>query len=428
MVFLAMRIMMMTNTYLPHVSGVAQSVARFVAAYREEGHEVLVAAPEYEEQPEHEEDVIRVPAIQHFNGSDFSVVIPIPLYLTKALNSFSPELIHSHHPFLLGDTALRAARARHVPLVFTHHTMYEQYTHYVPLGAPNLAKAVVQLSTGYANRCDRVIAPSAHVKRILRERGVTRPIDVIPTGVDTKQFAPAGGKSFRKAQGIPADAFVVGHVGRLAPEKNLDLLLAAATIFLREHEEAHLVITGGGPSETAMREKLRAGGVQERCHFTGRLSGENLVAAYSSFDVFVFTSKSETQGMVLVEAMAAGAPVAALNAPPVDEIVSDGKNGRLTADEDPSALAKALGWIREQPTERLRRMRAAARRTARDFDTRRCARQALDLYNELLAEKRSEGAFDEAEWHMLLDLISEEWEIWTNRIAAAATAISNEKT
>src|SRR5688572_8121139 len=126
-----MNVVMMTNTYLPHVGGVAQSVHRFTTSLRERGHRVLVCAPTFEGMDAElvEEGVVRVPAVQNFSGSDFSVMLPIPLYLTNTLNEFEPDLFHSHHPFLMGDSALRKAATRQVPIVFTHHTLYEEYVH-----------------------------------------------------------------------------------------------------------------------------------------------------------------------------------------------------------------------------------------------------------------------------------------------------------
>ena len=146
-----MRILMMTNTFTPHVGGVARSVESFTASYRKLGHHVLVVAPEFDNMPSEETDVVRIPAIQNFNGSDFSVVLPIPSNLRSAVEAFEPEIVHSHHPFLIGSTALRLARQYSLPIVFTHHTMYEKYTHYVPGDSKTLKRFVINLSTRYAN-------------------------------------------------------------------------------------------------------------------------------------------------------------------------------------------------------------------------------------------------------------------------------------
>ncbi|MCB1036875.1 MAG: glycosyltransferase, partial [Acidobacteria bacterium] len=214
-----MRILTLTNTFTPHVGGVARSVAAFTAEHRRCGHEVLVVAPEFEGVPQDEEGVVRIPAIQHFNGSDFSFPVPVPVRLRHALDEFQPQVIHSNHPFLLGDTALRIGAERDLPVVFTHHTLYERYVHYVPGDSPRMQQAAIELAVGYCNLCDAVIAPSGSIAGLLVERGVEIPIEVIPTGVDLEVFARGDGAAVRRRLKIPQDAFVVGHVGRLAPEK-----------------------------------------------------------------------------------------------------------------------------------------------------------------------------------------------------------------
>ena len=187
-----MRILMVTNTFAPHVGGVARSVTAFTEEYRRRGHRVVVVAPEFAGMPEHEDDVIRVQALQNFNGSDFSVVLKPPLHLARAMEDFSPDIIHAHHPFLLGSTALRLARSFSTPLVFTHHTLYERYTHYVPGDSAALKRFVTRLSTNYANLCARVFAPSDSTARTLRERQVHVPMTVVPTGVRLTDFRQIG--------------------------------------------------------------------------------------------------------------------------------------------------------------------------------------------------------------------------------------------
>ncbi|MGH8489918.1 MAG: glycosyltransferase, partial [Gammaproteobacteria bacterium] len=143
-----MNILMMTNTYAPHVGGVARSVEGLAGAFRARGHQVLVAAPLFKDTPENERGVIRFPAVKDFNGSAFSVPMPAPLRLVAALKQFRPEIIHSPHPFLLGGTALRVAAARRLPVVFTYHTMYEKYTHYAPGDSQTMKHFVMDLVRG----------------------------------------------------------------------------------------------------------------------------------------------------------------------------------------------------------------------------------------------------------------------------------------
>jgi glycosyltransferase involved in cell wall biosynthesis len=383
-----MKILMLTNTYAPHVGGVALSVEAFTAAYRERGHEVLVVCPEFENAPEDEPGVIRIPAIQRFNGSDFSVVLMTPRWLRRKVEAFGPDLIHSHHPFLLGATAVRLARMLDVPLVFTHHTMYEHYTHYVPGNSPAMQRFAIHLSTNYANLSDSVFAPSKAVATILRRRGVRVPVHIIPTGVRIEDFAAGSGKGFRAILGIPEDAFVVGHVGRLAPEKNPDFLIGAVARFLVETPSTCAVIVGVGPSMPGMREGLQRLAVGERVHFAGVLHGPFLVSAYKAMDAFAFASLSETQGMVLTEAMAAGVPVVALSAPGVDEVVRDDMNGRLLHTADQGAFAAALRGLAALPKEQRQVLRNCARQTAETYAITHTADAAIEAYEALLTRPR----------------------------------------
>lgn len=419
-----MKILMMTNTFTPHVGGVARSVETFVSEFRKRGHRVMVVAPEFEDMPERETDVVRVPALRKFNGSDFSVRLPIPGYLHDALESFRPDIVHSHHPFMLGATALRVASQYNLPIVFTHHTMYERYTHYVPLDSPAMKRFVIKLTTGYANLCDAVISPSESISRIIRERGVEVPIHSIPTGIDLERFKTRGGKGFRSAMQIPRDAFLIGHVGRLAPEKNLNFLARSVAAHMKNSPKAHFLVVGQGPSRQEISRIFAKADMADRLHFAGVLSDPLLPSAYASFDVFAFASGSETQGMVLAEAMAARIPVVALDAPGAREVVENEKNGRLLMEQDVESFAEALGWIEQQSPEERKRLRKQAHRTARGFSIEVCAGKTLDVYEELLRVQKQSRAVDDSLWDTALKMISTEWELISSRIEAAGAAIS----
>ena len=418
-----MNIVMVTNTYTPHVGGVARSVAAFSEEYRRRGHRVLVVAPEFPNQPADERDVVRIPAIQNFNGSDFSVVLPVSGLLTEALDAFEPDIFHSHHPYLLGMTALRNARYRRLPLVFTHHTLYEQYTHYVPGDSPALSRFVIELATRYANLTDRVFAPSESVADLLRARGVSVPITVVPTGVDLSRFGRGDGRAYRARLGVPPDAFLVGHVGRLAPEKNLAFLAESVALFLQAHETARFLVAGRGPSEEEIRAIFERHGLSDRLHLGGVLEGGALADAYHAMDVFAFSSKSETQGMVLTEAMAAGIPVVALDAPGVREVVHDGKDGRLLREETPQAFAAALQWLYALGPEERRALHAAARALAERFSMPNTAARALDCYEALRRQAFVEREDEFEQWEGTLGLIKAEWEIVKGMAGAAGAAL-----
>ena len=417
-----MKICMLTNTYRPHVGGVAGSVETLADECRRAGHEVRVIAPGFPgDQHEAGGEVLRVPAIQQFNGSDFSVRVPIPNYIASHIADFDPDVVHTHHPFLLGDAALRLAYSRNLPLVFTHHTLYENYTHYVPFDSPTLKGFVVRLATDYANACDGVIAPSQSVAALLRARGVETPIEVIPTGVDTSAFAHGDGRGFREARGVPADACVLGHVGRLAREKNLDYLAEAVAEWLRGDARRHFLLVGDGPRGRMLREQFEIAGVDAQVTQTGKLTGDTLYDAYAAMDAFAFASLSETQGMVVAEAMAAGLPVFALDASGVRDVVIDGENGRLLAPDTPAgefARVLAQGVV----PETLAGWSRAARQQAEAFDRSVCARRVMDLYATLQSAPRAPKT-DWHWWHRLLGRIEAEWELLSTKAESATDSL-----
>lgn len=415
-----MKICMMTNTYLPHVGGVARSVSTFAQEYRRKKHQVLVVAPEYggEALPKRAENMVtRVAAIQNFNGSDFSVRLPMATSLSERLDDFQADIIHAHHPFLLGDTALRIASSKNVPVVFTHHTRYEDYTHYVPFDSPMMKDFAVRLSTEFANLCGGVIAPSESIAKLIKRRGVTVPIKVVPTGIEVEAFAAGRGARFRRKYKIPTKAFVVGHVGRLAPEKNLGYLARAVARFIKQTPEARFLVVGGGPSEELLTETFAKAGISDRLVLAGKHTGGDLADAYKAMDVFAFASMSETQGMVLAEAMAAGCPVVALNAPGVREVMRHEKNGLMLPAR---ASAKRFADALEQLHANRKRWRAysrAAHKMSMEFSREHCAELALDFYREIRKSTRRDRLMrDQRNWGALLERLGTEWKLVAEKI------------
>ncbi len=419
-----MNIVMLTNTYLPHFGGVSQSIVRFSEVYRSRGHAVLVVAPEYDDAPDDEEGVVRLLSLRHISGSDFSLAIPVSAELRNRLDEFQPDLLHSHFPFFVGVTALRLAAEYGLPLVFTYHTRYGLYTHYGPLESEASRRFAAELATGYSNLCDRVIAPSESIREMLLERGVETPTAVIPTGVDLGRFAKGDGRRAREKWGIPRDAFVVGHVGRLAPEKNPIVLARALADCLRPKADSHALIVGSGRSQGDMRAVFDEAGVEQRLHMTGALVGQDLVDAYHATDCFVFASQSETQGVVLAEAAAAGCPLVALDAPGAREVVNDGENGRLVRENHRDALCEAIRWVEELDESERAKLVKEARRTAESFATEKCADEALDLYRDVLQETPRAARRDDGGWDSLRRRMQQEWELWRNRFNALGKAAS----
>lgn len=421
-----MNILMVTNSYTPLVNGVARSVASFAEEYRRRGHRVLVVAPRIADDTPDEADTLRLPAIQNFNGTDFAVSVPLFSDYFDRLDAFRPDIVHSHHPFLLGVTAVRIASRYSVPLVFTYHTMYEHYTHYVPGNHHALREFVAALSVGYCRFADAVIAPSESVAGILRSRGVETPIAVIPTGIDVDQFRGADRTGARRLHSIPRDAFVVGHAGRLAPEKNVGFLARSVGEFLRTTRRAHFLVVGDGAERETMTEILGRQRVLDRCHFAGTLEGQALADAYAAMDVFAFASRTETQGLVLIEAMAVGTPVVALDASGVRDVVHDRGNGRLILGQSSRIFVAALRQFAALEETSMSCYRSAATQTASAYSMTASGDKGLALYEKLRAGKPRPREIESSAWAAVQRRIGVEVQLLSHRAQALGTAVTSE--
>jgi glycosyltransferase involved in cell wall biosynthesis len=375
---------MMTNTYKPHVGGVANSVATFKEALTKRGERCLVVAPHFDNEEE-EDEVLRVNALQNFNGSDFSVSFPAPTLLSDIKASFSPDIVHSHHPFLLGNSALRISALENIPIVFTHHTLYERYTHYIPGDSKVLQDLAVKLSVAYANLCSCVIAPSESIRDLLIERGVHKEIRVIPTGIDVESFHTASlDRALHEELGIGEDDFVIGHVSRLANEKNQHFLCRCVAAFLAKRENAKFLLIGDGDIREELGAIFREEGVQSQVIFIGVAKSDKLKKLYKRMDLFAFTSTSETQGMVIAEALSASTPVVALAASGVSEIVKDGNNGILLEQEKLEDFVDAFEFFYRRD---LGDFQKRAFQSVQSYSIEACTRALQELYQTLIDQK-----------------------------------------
>ncbi len=420
-----MKILMMTNTYAPMVGGIEESIRSFTAAFERAGHEVVIVAPECEGSPPDEVGVIRLRAIQNFNHSDFSIALPMSSLLSELMKTFLPDIIHCHHPFWMGDIALRLSSQFRIPLVFTYHTMFEQHMHYLPVQNEGTKNFIVELFTGYANLVNQVIVPSESVRAILLERGVKTPMEVIPTGVDLQKFSKGDGSAIRARLGIPANAVVIGYVGRLALEKNLEFLSRSVAAYLKKEPKTHFLVGGDGPLKDQIKKIFDGQGAGKRLHLAGVLKGQGLVDCYHAMNIFAFASLSETQGIVLVEAMAAGVPVVAVDAPGVREVVKDGYNGRLVFGESQSNFLEALAWCFKQPPNEFERMKKNAQAATKEFAVDLCANRMLKTYQEVRVKEYTSPDHKNSAWYSLVDRLKSEWDMFKNMMHAGGAAMAD---
>jgi len=365
------RVGLFTECYRPIQNGIVASVDTLALALRAHGHDAIVVTPEMPGYRDGVADVVRVPSLPLPTRTAYRLTVP---YLPRALGALS--IVHTHSPFVTGWLGARAARRAGVPLVFTYHTQLEAYAHYVPFETHATRSAATQLTRAYANSADAVIVPTAAMERRLRELGVRARIAVVPSGIDVAEFARGRRSAAMRARlGARDDEALILSVGRLGREKNVELALEA---FARlDHPRARLAIVGDGAHRDALERAAARLGIGARTTFAREFARSDLPDAYASCDAFVFPSRSETQGLVLVEALAAGASVVAVDTPQTRDVLGDA--GTLVP-EDRDAMAAALGRTlaggRSDPS-----FGAAV---AARFDGDRLGEEVIALYRSLL--------------------------------------------
>lgn len=383
----AMRIGIFSESYLPRVSGVVHSVDAFVRALRQEGHHVVVVAPAYRGYHDTDPDVIRFPSVHAPRYADFPLAIPYSPSRWRRLQTLDLDLVHTHSPFLMGVVGARLARSLHIPLIFTYHTLYDEYVHYVPWIGPRLSRSAVRsYATAYANRCDCVIAPSPTIARRLRAQGVTTRIEILATGVvDPVVFASLQPDWVRPAYGVANDRPLVVTASRLGKEKSVDLVLRAFAL-VAKRREASLLVVGGGPEETALRQTAAELGIEAHTIFTGLLAHRQALECVAAADVFLFASQTETQGLVVLEAMAAGVPVVAVDAGGVADTVRNGETGFLVVPQAETLAEKTITVLDDRALRQ--KLRVQALEAAGQFSPDVLARRLLDLYRSLMPTRR----------------------------------------
>jgi len=380
-----MRVALFTNNYVPFCGGVTISVETLRRGLEARGHEVWVLAPRFPGAVDDPPRVLRYPSIPVTTYPDFPLAIPFARRLAARVRDLDVDVFHAHHPFLLGPAAARLARRLGRPLVFTYHTRYEKYAHYVPFSRAVVERAAVELSARFARRADAVIAPSARVRDELVRRGVGAPLAVIPTGVDLERFRPGERGAARRALGLSLDEPLLLYVGRLDREKSVERVLVAFDHVAGTLPRARLALVGQGKEAAHLRALAARLPSASRVRFLGARPHDALPVCYQAADLFLFASETETQGLVLAEAAACGIPAVTVSGPGCDEVVRDGQTGVLTK-PDSAALADAvIGLLLD--AERRARMAARARAVAeREFDVHLQIDRTLAVY-EAAAER-----------------------------------------
>jgi 1,2-diacylglycerol 3-alpha-glucosyltransferase len=378
-----MRVALFTNNYLPFRGGVTTAVETLRSGLDRLGHPARVFAPAARPRVSDPAWVFRYPSIPAPTYPGFMLALPFSRRVHGMARTFAPDIVHAQHPFLLGPAARRFARRSGRPLVFTYHTRYEKYAHYVPLPERLVAALAVRLSCRFAASTDLVVAPSERIAGTLRARGVTAPVAVVPTGVPLDLFRPGDRAEARRTLGVPCDTALCLYVGRLDREKSVDLIIDAFEAIADAVSSASLSLVGQGTGEAALKRRAEAGPARDRIRFHGGMDREALAIFYRAADLFLFASETETQGLVLAEAHASGLPAVAVRASGVDEVVRDGETGVLTKAESREFADAAIGLLLDR--DRRVVMGQSGRAVAeRDFSAARQVQTMVGHYERLL--------------------------------------------
>lgn len=389
-----MRLLMISDVYFPRVNGVSTSIQTTRHALAQLGHEVTLVAPAYPLPHADDERIVRVSGRRVLlDPEDRLMRWGELMRVGCGLASRRFDLVHIHTPFVSHYAALRLARAASLPVVETYHTFFEQYLeHYIPfLPGPLLRLAARRLTVSQGNAVDTLIAPSLAMRDQLLRYGVRTPIEVIPTGIDLEAWRAPQAPDPRPALGMNADQPMLLFVGRLAFEKNIEFLLEMFAHIASRRPEARLVLAGEGPAETRLRQRAADLGLGLHVLFVGYLPRDGaLQALYRAAHAFVFASTTETQGLVLIEALALGTPVVALAEMGTRDIVREGE-GCLVAPHDAPGFAARVLELLAHPHQAAS-LAARAMVAAEAWRENRVAGRLVDLYARVIELKNERAA------------------------------------
>lgn len=390
----SVRIGMFSESFHPIQNGVTTSIQTLVEGLRAQSHHVCVFAPANQHQRLTETNVMRFPSFVSVFNPDYPLTYPfLPrLTLEAHIDRLRLQLVHTHTPFILGLTGAKLALRREIPLVTTFHTLYTRYSHYVPLLPEGVSQVLIEhYLPWYYNRCAEIICPSSVAAKALLELGVTRPIEVIPTGIPIPEASRVNEKSriaVREQMGLSLTAPMLLYAGRLAREKGLNWLLE---VFVRVHHiipEARLVLAGSGPLQEELQIKVASLKLQQAVLFLGVMPREAMDPLYAACDVFCFPSCSETQGLVIGEARAAGSPSVVADGGGAPETVQDGYDGFCIPPGDTPMFVDRIVELLQSPSL-ARQMRLNARRSAARFTPERMVQRILTVYHRARAQSPS---------------------------------------
>jgi 1,2-diacylglycerol 3-alpha-glucosyltransferase len=343
-----MNILFISDVFFPRVNGVSTSINTFATELRALGHQVTLIAPSYTNEDKQEEWIVRVPSHKiYFDPEDRLMNFSKLKALLPWIRDKHFDIIHIHTPFTAHYVGIHFGKKLDIPVVETYHTFFEDYLHhYLPFIPQFISRKLARtISRRQCNVVDGIVSPSKPMLDVLKQYGIKTPAEVVATGLDDSSFASVDGEYFRMSHDIPLAQPMLLFVGRVAHEKNIGFLLEMHVELIKNHPDALLVITGEGPAEESIKHTIEKLGISNQVRMIGYLDrSHELIACYKAADIFVFASKSETQGLVLLEAMAQGTAVVAIAELGTKSILIEGE-GVLIAKDDINDFADKVSVL-----------------------------------------------------------------------------------
>lgn len=381
-----MRVLLISDGYFPRINGVSTSIETFSRELKALGHAVDLIAPAYPGANDDEPGIMRIRSRYLFFDPEDRMLVRREIHKRiPALRHRGYDIVHIHTPFVAHYAGLKIAADLGAPVVESYHTYFEEYlSHYIPwLPKRWLRYCARRFSRGQCNSVDAVIVPSTPMKKVLERYGVRTPMHLIPTGLDMRQFEAGDGGLFRQRHGIPAERPLLVHAGRLAHEKNIDFLLYVLREVRKTIPDVLLAIAGDGPARFHLESLVAELGLGENTLFTGYLDrGAELLDCYRAGEAFVFASRTETQGLVLLEAMAVGTPVISTAQMGAAEIMA-ASQGAIVAEDDLSDFSNKVVRLLKDTALRARLSVAARKHIADSWSASAMAARLENLYLSL---------------------------------------------
>ena len=380
-----MRIGLFTNAYKPEISGVVASISTFRDELVRQGHAVYIFAPEASDYEDEEYGVFRYPALRLTSAVNLPLAIPVSPFINWVTPRLKLDILHSQHPVLIGEEAVTFARDLNLPHVFTHHSQYEEYAQYIPFNQ-NIVKTLTrEVVRGHLIRSVKVITPTKSIQDLLsaqypafKDRLVTLPSPINLDLYHPQHLNPAPIRCRYRLE----DKFTFISVGRLAKEKKFPVLFEAFKEITISQPQTHLILVGDGPIKKDLQKLAQELDLTDQITFTGFVDHAEMPHYLAAAQAFAFASTTETQGLVMVEGMAAGLPVVAVDAPGSRDVVQHEVNGLLT-ENSTSALARGMAHLVADPTRR-QTLAAGALKTAADYAPSILTRRLVDCYQEAI--------------------------------------------